>query len=115
MKDPLKVHLPGSDRLFIVLYVVISRDPILLTPLDDVPLDLSYDPDWEPDEEVARHMHRLFNLRCQFLNRLEDGLAELIRSPPIRALIELVIARPVRLDPSDEESCVRCRGARTYA
>jgi hypothetical protein len=45
MKNPVEVQLPGSNRLFILLLVITSRDQIPFTPLDDVPLDLVRSPD----------------------------------------------------------------------
>ena len=40
------------------------------------------------DEETAWRTHHWFDSRRQFLNRVEDGLAELIRLPHDHPLIE---------------------------
>ena len=45
MKNTVEIQSPGSDRLFIILRVIISGDHIPFTPLDDVPLDLVRSPD----------------------------------------------------------------------
>ena len=63
--------------------MIASRDCIPFASLDDVPLDLVDNPDRELDEENTSHTHRRFDSRRQFLNRLEDGLAELV--PPLSA------------------------------
>ena len=81
MKNLVEFQPPGGDRLFIVLRVVTSRDRIPRTPLDNIPLDLARSPGWKPSEKMIRRAHRWFNSQCQFLNRFEDGLTELIRSP----------------------------------
>ena len=51
-KNPVEVQSPGSDRFFIVLRVVTSRDHIPFTPLDDVPLDIIRSPDLEHGEKL---------------------------------------------------------------
>jgi len=55
-KNPLEVQLPASDRLFIVLRVIASRDRVPSAPLGDVSLDLVHNPDPELGEETARRM-----------------------------------------------------------
>ena len=52
MKDPIEVQPPSSNRFFIVLCMIASRDRIPFTPFDDVPLDLGRGPDWELGEEI---------------------------------------------------------------
>jgi len=44
MKDPIEVQSPGRDRLFVVLRVEHLREPISLTPPDDVLLNISHGP-----------------------------------------------------------------------
>ena len=44
MKDPVEVRPPGRDRLFVILRMEHPRDPISLTPLSDVLLDLGHSP-----------------------------------------------------------------------
>ena len=58
MKNLVEVQPPGSNRLFIVLRVITSRDRVPSTPLDDVSLDLVHSPDWEIGEEIAWWMYR---------------------------------------------------------
>ena len=45
MTNPVEVHPPGRNCLFIVFRVKNSRDCILFIPLDNVPLDIDRDPD----------------------------------------------------------------------
>jgi len=75
-KNPLEVQFPGRDRLFIVIRVIKSRDRVPSAPLGDLPLNLVHNTDRELSEETARRMD---HSRRQFLSRLEDGLANLIR------------------------------------
>jgi hypothetical protein len=93
MKNSIEVRLPGRDRLFVPLLVIMPRDRILFTPLDDVPLNLVRSPDWELDEENARCIHRWFNSQPQFLNCLEDRPTELILPscihPPVKGFADI--------------------------
>ena len=45
VNSSVEVQPPGSNRLFIVLRMITSRDRIPFTPLDYVPLDLLRSPD----------------------------------------------------------------------
>ena len=45
IKNPDEVQPPGGDRLLVALRMVMSRDHILFTPLDDVSLDRVHSPD----------------------------------------------------------------------
>jgi len=58
MKNSVEVQLPGDDRLFIVLRVVTSRDRVPFVSLDDMSLDLVFNPDREFGEEIVRHTDR---------------------------------------------------------
>jgi len=57
-KNPVEVQLPGGDRLFIFFRVISSRDCVPFASLDDMPLDLVYNPDRELDEENAQSTRR---------------------------------------------------------
>jgi hypothetical protein len=42
--DPIEIQSPGGDCLFIILRAELSKHRKLVTPLDDVPLDLDRSP-----------------------------------------------------------------------
>ena len=80
MEDSIEVRHPGSDRGFVLLRVENTRDKDSFVRFDDAPLDLCHGP------AIAGVVSRLgtlsiptgFNSRCQLLDRLEYGTAQLI-------------------------------------
>ena len=80
MKDSVQIRPPGSNRGLILLRVEKARDRISSVRFDDAPLDLCYGP---AIKGVVSDLGTVgifanFNSRCQLLDRLEYGTAQLI-------------------------------------
>ena len=57
----IEVQPPDSNRVFVVLRAIASRDHIPFTPLDNVSLDLGRGPGRELSEKITRHTHCWFD------------------------------------------------------
>ena len=94
MKDPVEVQSPGRNPFFIILRVEKARNNASITQLDNGSLDLRYSP--AINETVSKSGYnpyfRWLNSRCQLLDCLEYGAAELIRlsatHPTIKSLAD---------------------------
>lgn len=103
--NPIKIQLPTSDRIFIVLRVEELANKGPFTSLDDVLLDHSRSAmveRWKLGGRIVKCVHHWVNSRLQLLNCLEDQLTELcwlfFTHPPVKCLTGFSTGQP-QFDP----------------